>query len=889
MIIINSLPLKTFRLNSNNIDQENSPGFPSFELVDPINGRPLGLGSSRNSQNVILSGLTNSSGGSGLEIQDARGGGGSTSGNIETFSENLVVAPSSDLNNLNNQRISDPYLMNGARNNNLSNNNIGLMNKQQKPINLITADLFDSRNSMITTGNNSDPASASFFERFSSIELLVLISSLMFLILLALCSFVSYYLLKRNQLHRRRRVVGLNGTGERASAILKRSKKNNYRYPSPASTSAVMAAANPINGGVYARPQTMLTGPLQAQAHLLHRYQQHNQRLSTAPSSPDDLSDLSARGHLLAASSTPANANTSVNNNNMTSSDYYAMFNRAYIPDFDQQQHYLVPATFGRRSKKQHQSRVNNIPRGSSYQQQSLNRYHHNNKQLPVVGRRDNFYHPAQISNRHHNNNSQQQYFNTIGLGFTGKPMRVAYSEDPLMMNEQHFSSPEQQQQQQLLLSPSSIVTTNGDANQRSRNLRQNLAKYSLMNIDGDEKYNKRDLHRAEHIFVAGQAANNVNNRQLLRAKSLSSVYHNKNFDSNQQENDNNHYLIGGTLSRHEQAATKGLNHHPMKQKHYNYYRDNNFQYKNQDLNSSRKNRIEYSSPSFEEGEGDSDNNNNSNLIHDNERLKQKHKPKILLKSIEDSYITNLTEIYEQEYKKRDSTRQISVSEWGRMLPKKQHNKNDSNDIKTISGSQFVLDKRKINDLMATTTTSSESEQDYENDIYHRENINNLRSLTELDVNFAKSSLMINPTNGNSLKRQQQKIISPTTNQSISQLESDDDNRLMKRVEVQANLLNRSNSMPEVVKSSQHLQQQQRISSSSNIKDLAQINQDQNNKVRNNQIDNNDQSNLEGRILTSPESPDLILSPEYDHGQQQRLELIEPHGSISSHNSVSYV
>lgn len=109
-------------------------------------------------------------------------------------------------------------------------------------------------------------------------------------------------------------------------------------------------------------------------------------------------------------------------------------------------------------------------------------------------------------------------------------------------------------------------------------------------------------------------------------------------------------------------------------------------------------------------------------LTNNEPNEQQAHRPRIFLKSIEDSYITNFTEIQEQEYVKRDSRRPLSWAQWRA----RQANANS----KPGARGEHQQNSR---------TPSGDLDDD---DDQSRSIQANLRSLTELDVNFAKSLLV---------------------------------------------------------------------------------------------------------------------------------------------------
>lgn len=204
--------------------------------------------------------------------------------------------------------------------------------------------------------------------------------------------------------------------------------------------------------------------------------------------------------------------------------------------------------------------------------------------------------------------------------------------------------------------------------------------------------------------------------------------------------------------------------------------------------------------------------NNNSYCKHD--ELPRKRAPKLYLKSIEDSYITKLTEIHEQEYMKRDTTRPLGLAEWRKfsLAPKK-------------AASHFD------NQSSASSSNTELDDDSGRQQVFNSVGQTNLRSLTELDVNFARS--LLRPSGRKS------PAASLRTARSLD--------RLADRDRLSANEPSRP--------ASEVCEARERSSSNPEV----------------------------GVHPRAPScSPDLILSPDYDHA---RLELSGP----TPGNTVSYV
>lgn len=104
--------------------------------------------------------------------------------------------------------------------------------------------------------------------------------------------------------------------------------------------------------------------------------------------------------------------------------------------------------------------------------------------------------------------------------------------------------------------------------------------------------------------------------------------------------------------------------------------------------------------------------------------------PRILIKSIEDSYIRKLTEIDTNDYLSRDSRQPLSLAQWRDLIAKNQHQQ-EHHHQRQRADSQEHIDSWRA-DSTAETSGS---------------NLANLRSLSEIDISFAKSALADQPSN----------------------------------------------------------------------------------------------------------------------------------------------
>lgn len=135
------------------------------------------------------------------------------------------------------------------------------------------------------------------------------------------------------------------------------------------------------------------------------------------------------------------------------------------------------------------------------------------------------------------------------------------------------------------------------------------------------------------------------------------------------------------------------------------------------------------------------DNNNRPSATGGGDTQSNRKAPRLVLKSIDDAYITNITEIVEQEYMERDSTRPLGWSEWRRAASeaaRKRHKcKGEEETSRSMTDtSSDELDLGPSNDNNRTDTLASAAGA--------------MRSLTEVDVDFTRSTLLRNASGSTS-------------------------------------------------------------------------------------------------------------------------------------------
>lgn len=764
-----------------------------FEFVDPQSGRPVAAN----------------------KPPEPPG----SSGNIETLSENLIVAPqgggSLQSANVTQQQLQPtldlPSSSYGSQMNPPYSGRTPSSATTNTALREQSADLLNPRNSIGGFGGQ-DPMmqqqSNNFFDRLSSIELLFLISSVMFLVLLALGLAASYHCFRRQSKRR---------ANQRASAIL----RNKQRYLA--------------TGGGFQPPVV-----IPAAATLAQHYQRQTRPQSYhpgGPSSPE--SDLSGRNLLGAPPHHQA-----------------YMFNRAFVPDGSH--HYISsPTAAGGGEDSKHY-----IQHGGVMRQVAESRQHGRPSTQPaVLGRRDTVYgnsHYGYLSNGRHPHylapmNGKQP---TISK----RPISYSISEFPPLLaggkvsNQYHHHHHHPRHE--------SLLTTSLDHRRANSNnyLQQEepLPKYTLANHHSPRHHKQhRSSHRAQPVLVTDSSL-----PHLWRAKSLSSV--DQATSTNQPSHLREDYTasikqpIGGTLSRHENG---------------NYRRRQREIYSHGEVNEPVN-----VSPNEDLSDDQEPNNNTANF-----QKPSSYKPKILLKSIEDSYVTNYTEIHEQEYIKQEAKRNMTMAEWRALQPERKQRRRRRANGDDSKGS------RQTSDDNTDDTDDDQGAGLHEGEQPYQSTQTNLRSLTELDVNFAKS-LLIPVNRARQISSQTSHDIRPSnTTASLPKRSTDDTDTASSSSS--PNDLNRAKSRQSGDGSVE------RQPSSSSVQETGQ--------VRNTTFELQVAGGGGGVTNTSrppqpgdkqpipiskggdgrQNSPDLILSPDYDY---DRLEL-EPEGSRASHNSVSYV
>lgn len=790
-----------------------------------------------------------------------------TTGQIETLSENLIVAPASG------QQNGDSLLNNQIKQ--LPNSNVKL---SEAPI-----DIFNSRNSIVSPveptrsgfdlmhGRGSDVATSSnqsYFERLSSIELLFLISSLMFLILLALGLASSFYCFRRQ-------------TGQskqnRASAILRRKQRylNSLDHRHNHGSSILISPPTilqPQQGALnYSRQRSSLAPRSQhhlkgQQGHLQH----HHRHTSTNPPSPE--SDLSERNLLESIGSQRYSGSGGGGQDNQAYlfSPLRTGPTTAYATPDNQARHYQPYTMAGRSTNYQ-------FPVGHK-QQIAANEQATSGllvKQAPVVGRRDTqqygySFTPAlaegTVAGRKQRHLSPRT---TTTAQYPTKPHKW-----PPSFNESNLTHQTHVPHSDSLLAPIKSALTEEPEYLNTRSLRfKNMnehqvatgaslapAKYAFVNkaraklSSGPIAAKHQQLYNPSENLSFREGAQS----QLWRAKSLSAVNQDEARAAGWLQRTQtggaggSHLPLGGTLSRHDHSG--GANNYRRRQLDSKA----TFGGLHSILAEERFGRVKYGARMGNKGllmreapvdstdeSFDDEDEHIGHLREPNNNISQilkRDKSKIVLKSIEDAYITNLTEIEEQEYMKRDSTRPLGLEEWRAVQPRAR--------IQVDLGSSKRENSESPAGRLVSTQTTATSDEEDEEQRYQSTGATNLRSLTELDVNFAKSLPALAatsappPDHGLSLRpaASADRLIGVTENEEQSRKQ-------------------RSNSYPEVGASGSGDNNTRRHEEGSSGRKEAQENRG--------------------------ESPDLILSPEYDYN---RLEF-EPPGEAnkSSHNSVSYV
>lgn len=877
-----------------------------------------------------------------------------TTGNIETLSENLIVAPSGGLQS------------NSAYGTSSSSSSSGNAGGGKSSLRQPPADIFNQRNSLVQFNNqpnggglgsatsttfDSSVGAASrpnYFERLSSIELLFLISSLMFLVLLALGLAGSFYCFRRQAAHQ---------SHARASAILRRKR----RYLGTGATLVDVAQS----------PSSQLTlshqHQHQQQQHYLHhqqavamqaamQQQQHHHHhrnqappappsaINTAPSSPES-SDLSGRTNLLqhqSASNATAAAPGSLGR--------AYMLNRAYVSDNKLAGTYNT-ANYGLQHRP---NRFAQMKPGVGVQAPA--QVHHQ-----TIGRRGDaaFYGYSNYA--------------PPGGAVAGRQQRHLSSPQPNL-------APQQQDSSTLMPYLVNHSSTSAAARSHSQALQptQSSANNCLRFVPDDEhsyQEQQQQLHYPHHHHAHQRRRRHDtfgrHHNQLARAKSLSSVQNNSNNNTNNNENlmefgERTRASITDLATNDSISAFPGgstmSRRHPtsqhLQQPNLHYSRQLQFvpelieatsrfrqptmfkvkaahlqandkshlraNYVSDTGTSSNKNtnkatltepddeveaansQLSSSSSAKSDDVCDEPNNNISELLF-------REKPKIVLKSIEDSFITNYTEIYEQEYMKRDSMQPLSLNKWRQSV------------VAAGGAGGRTRATQKCSSSSATSVDNNDDDDDEDDgasatnagivmtsDDNHRFTLNqsnNLRSLTELDVNFAKSTL---PMQLNKTSAGEQRHRSSSDEQDANEHE------LVGQNQHQAQMLTRSaKSFEKLTFGSDHTshaqqehegaaafgdeQNRERMKRSRSnsvpevgggLLDLSQPFNEVSAKHAHHQASRSDLGASNRGRVQSPEA-DLILSPDYDYSRLEFEPSALSHSNKrhqqASHNSVSYV
>lgn len=460
--------------------------------------------------------------------------------------------------------------------------------------------------------SSSTSSSRGFLDRLTSLELLFLVSSLMFLVLLALGLLGTYYCFRR-----RRRP----SSSHQASAILSGRKRRGYLGPvgGRAARQALERAFQVPAADVGALRQHHQRQQQQQYGHPAGSYY-HAHLSHPAPSSSSPESDLSQQV-LLPAGGQP-----------------------------------IMRPTFGDTQKH----------------------YHSSQHVQPVVGRRDGALygyaqpniggHLATLGRKSQQQQHQQHYLQpaelsrhlqrhqpaTLGRASAREPLlKLA----PQLVRE--LPAEAAHRQVEFSADPLQHARHHQAALSRARSLQQLQADSSQPNgrhLDGWQSLSRRHQHQQQQVRLvpvqARRSSSSARPRQMPK-------------------------VPGPALARPKPLEFQ-------RDHRLNTWADEQRTSASSSSSSSSDNEIEL-------------NNNDSNHLAANKQ------PRLYLKSIEDSFITNVTEIHEQEYEKRDSRMALSWAQWRARQPVDQQTGGRHHDDDPYPSNQA-----------------------------------NLRSLTELDVNFAK-------------------------------------------------------------------------------------------------------------------------------------------------------
>lgn len=889
-------------LDQTTSDGSNSEQESQFEFIDSLNGK---LNSNINNNKLPEPGIT---------------------GHIETLSENLVVAPPVGQQTHYGQQInpsSDDALINSfvKPNQNLKQrpdfSNLPETSNNQPP-----TDIFNQRNSIISPNFNQNAAgfpdniinsrgggagsattnAQSYFERFSSIELLFLISSLMFLVLLALGLVGSYYCFRRQ--------VNQNKQN-RASAILRRKHRYlnslDHRHnhgatlinpptilqppTSKYTTSTALRQQQQQHPSQHHHHHHLNLNPAHQQHHYSHyqlpQINQHHQHSNST--SPD--SDLSGQNLI-----EPKGSQRFDSSGGHENRGFLLNGNSFSTPDKTQYQGHSYRASGGILVKQPVVGRRNTGAQHYGYGSAIPGQI----RDVVVSGRQQRHLSPARTIVQYPANKSSHKW--SAAQSFTDFNQPQPADHDGPLLSEQVYhpdeligdEEPEYSNTTRSLRfkdsnrGGSTIATATGASLIPTKYAFVNKARAKLA-TNGHSCNKNKMVDEDGSYYTRGD----VPSSQLWRAKSMSAVNRGE-VRSNKMSQATSGGLVlplGGTLSRHEHFGGRnnyrrrepvaGTSEERARLNHMDYYHQNRVEAGKGFLMKDAATTIDSNDDDSGSCSGEQ-NNNLSEILMQNKPMSN-----VVLKSIEDAYITNFTEIYEQEYMKRDSTRPLALSEWRSMQPRAKINKNSSNNHLVGSISEANVQKQqqarlRDNDndtesssdvgggggkLVSTQTTSDEDDEEQR---YQSTGVTNLRSLTELDVNFAKSlpTLATNPTAAILAGRDSSPLLKPAASF---------DRILVANVSGEE-LLNeegrkqRSNSVPEV-----RIKEE---TTSSGAKNSVK-------KEQNNGNSSSTKTGVVGGSRERHESPDLILSPDYDYN---RLEFEPPdEASKSSHNSVSYV
>lgn len=813
-------------------------------------------------------------------------------------------------------------------------------NQQPPPI-----DIFNQRNSINSPNFNQNAASfpdniinnrgggggsatkattnaLSYFERLSSIELLFLISSLMFLVLLALGLVGSYYCFRRQ--------VNQNKQN-RASAILRRK----HRY-----LNSLDHRHN--HGATLINPPTILQPPTNkyTNANTALRQQQystHHQHLNLNPAhqhhyshyqlprqinqhhhhsnstSPD--SDLSGQNLIEPKGSQRFNSGGQENRAFLLNGNSFST-----LPDSTQHQTSSYRAGSGggggilvkqpvvgrRNTGAQHYGYSNGAVPGQV-------RDRDRDRDVPVSGRQQRHLSPSRTIVQYQANKSHKWPQNFSEFNYQTQPdhdgplLSDGYPADELIgQDEPEYSNTTRSLRfKDMNRGGSKIAPATGASLIPAKYAFVNKARARLETSG----IKKRDQEDSSYYTRRDPSL------QLWRAKSMSAVNRGE-ARSNKMSQATSGGLVlplGGTLSRHEHSG--GRNNYRRRQPVSGIGGSQSILTSEErarfnDINYCHSNRVSGKALLMKDAAttinsndhdhngsfSDEQNNNLSEIL-----MQDKPMSNIVLKSIEDAYITNFTEIYEQEYMKRDSTRPLALSEWRSMQPRAKIIKNNhlvcnSNLEANVHQQQARLKRGIANYTDYTDTESSSdgggggklvsaqttSDEDDEEQRYLSTGVTNLRSLTELDVNFAKSlPTLTNPTTATATLatgRDSSPLLKPAASFDRILVGGNVDDNAEEGLKKQ-----RSNSVPEV-----RIKGETTTSGGGGGGGKKNAEKEENNSKS--------EASMETGVIDGGEtfqarqrreSPDLILSPDYDYS---RLEFEPPdEASKSSHNSVSYV